>query len=159
MSEDSTSVFESRKGGGGGLGGDKKGGGLGALIGMAMMMKGTMLAMGKFAFVSWWENKFKLSIRLGLAAVAALAGKALIASILALTLAAIAGLKSLAGGGDKKTVYEIISKPVYSHSHSHTTGHGGGGGHGGSEEGGHSSFGGYGRSFINSFPLPESVKA
>lgn len=46
MSEDSTSVFESRKGGGG-LGGDKKGGGMGALIGMAMMMKGTMMAMGK----------------------------------------------------------------------------------------------------------------
>lgn len=88
-------------------------------------------------------------------AVAALAGKALVASVLALTLAAIAGLKSLAGGGEKKTTYEIVSKPVYSHSHSHTTGHGGGG-HGGSEEG-HGGYGGYGRSFIDSFPLPESV--
>ena len=88
-------------------------------------------------------------------AVAALAGKALVASILALTLAAIAGLKSLSGGGDKKTTYEIVSKPVYSHSHSHTTGHGGG--HGGSDEG-HGAYGGsYGRSFIDSFPLPESV--
>lgn len=96
-------------------------------------------------------------ISLGLAAVAALAGKALIASILALTLAGIAGLKSLAGGGDKKTVYEIISKPVYSHSHSHTTGHSGGHGGGGGDEG--ASYGGYGRSFIDSFPLPESVKA
>lgn len=47
LSDDNTSLFESRKGGGGGLGGGKKGGGLGALIGMAMMMKGTMLAMGK----------------------------------------------------------------------------------------------------------------
>lgn len=47
--ENTQSVFESRKGGGGGLGGGKKGGGLGALIGMAAMMKGTMLAMGKDA--------------------------------------------------------------------------------------------------------------
>lgn len=88
-------------------------------------------------------------------AVAALAGKALLASILALTLAAIAGLKSLAGGGEKKTTYEIVSKPVYSHSHSHTTGHSGG--HGASDEGSQGGYGGYGRSFIDSFPLPESV--
>lgn len=94
-----------------------------------------------------------------MAAVAALAGKALLAATLALALAAIAGLKSLTSGGDKKTTYEIISKPVYSHSHSHTTGHSAGG-HGGShEDGGHASYGGaYGRSFMT-FPLPESVKA
>lgn len=68
---------------------------------------------------AWFKSKFLL----GLAAVAALAGKALLAAMMALTLAAIAGLKSLTSGGDKKTTYEIISKPVYSHSHSHTTGH------------------------------------
>lgn len=97
-----------------------------------------------------------------MAAVAALAGKALLTGMMALTLAGIAGLKSLTSKDDKKTTYEIISKPVYSHSHSHTTGGhgasggGGGGGHGGSEEGNHY---GYGRSFPNSFQLPESVKA
>lgn len=54
MSEDSTSVFESRKGGGGGgLGGKKDKGGMGALIGMAMMMKGTMMAMGKSIEISY----------------------------------------------------------------------------------------------------------
>lgn len=97
---------------------------------------------------------------MGLAAVAALAGKALLASILALTLAAIAGLKSLTSGGEKKTTYEIISKPVYSHSHSHTTGHSAGHAAASHEEAGHGGYGGgYGRSFINAFPLPESVKA
>lgn len=98
-----------------------------------------------------------------MAAVAALAGKALLTGMMALTLAGIAGLKSLTSKDDKKTTYEIISKPVYSHSHSHTSGGhgsggssgGGGGGHGGSEEGHY----GYGRSFPNSFQLPESVKA
>lgn len=92
-----------------------------------------------------------------MAAIAALAGKALLTGIIALTLAAIAGLKSLTSKDDKKTTYEIISKPVYSHSHSHTTG-----GHGASHEGGggHDSAGyGYGRSFPISFDLPESVKA
>lgn len=45
MSDEPVGVFESRKGGGG-LGG-KKGGGLGALLGMALMMKGTLGALGK----------------------------------------------------------------------------------------------------------------
>lgn len=73
------------------------------------------------------QNAYKIFVDIfffsGLAAVAALAGKALLAAMMALTLAAIAGLKSLTSGGDKKTTYEIISKPVYSHSHSHSTGH------------------------------------
>lgn len=94
-----------------------------------------------------------------MAAIAALAGKALLTGIIALTLAAIAGLKSLTSKDDKKTTYEIISKPVYSHSHSHTTG---GHGHGGASHeggGGHDSAGySYGRSFPISFDLPESVK-
>lgn len=85
-------------------------------------------------------------------AIAALAGKALLTGMMALTLAAIAGLKSLTSKDDKKTTYEIISKPVYSHSHSHTTGGHGGGGHGGSHE--ESAHYGYGRSFN----LPESVR-
>lgn len=89
-------------------------------------------------------------------AVAALAGKALLTGMMALTLAAIVGLKSLASKDDKKTTYEIISKPVYSHSHSHSTSQHGGG-HGGSEEG--HGYGGYGRAFSNNpFQLPESVK-
>jgi hypothetical protein len=80
-------------------------------------------------------------------------------AMMALTLAGIAGLKSLTSKDDKKTTYEIISKPVYSHSHSHTTGNSGGG-HGGShEESSHGGYGGYARSFPVSFQLPESVKA
>lgn len=94
-----------------------------------------------------------------MAAVAALAGKALLTGMMALTMAGIVGLKSLTSKDDKKTTYEIISKPVYSHSHSHSTSQHGGG-HGGShEEGGHAGYSGYGRSFPNTFELPQSVKA
>lgn len=97
-----------------------------------------------------------------MAGVAALAGKALLTGMMALTMAGIVALKALTSKGDKKTTYEIISKPVYSHSHSYSTGHSGGhggsgGGHGGSEE--HGSYGGYGkRSFPEHFELPDSVK-
>lgn len=106
---------------------------------MAMMMKGTMMAMA-------------------LAGLAALAGKALLAGMVALTLSAIVGLKSLTSKDEKKTTYEIISKPVYSHSHSHSAS----GGHGGSHEDHHSggqnsAYSGYGRSM--DFQLPASVKA
>jgi Protein of unknown function (DUF1676) len=45
LNEDVVSEVESRKGGGGGLGGDKKGGY--GMLAMAMMMKGAMGAMGK----------------------------------------------------------------------------------------------------------------
>ncbi|CAO1426640.1 unnamed protein product [Diamesa hyperborea] len=132
---------ESRKGGGG-YGGKKDKGGMG-LIGMAMMMKGTMMAMA-------------------LAGLAALAGKALLAGMVALTLSAIVGLKSLTSKDDKKTTYEIISKPVYSHSHSHSASGGHGGshedhGHSGGGGGQHSAYSGYGRSM--DFQLPASVKA
>ncbi|KAJ8894808.1 hypothetical protein PR048_000115 [Dryococelus australis] len=75
---------------------------------------------------------------LGVGAVALLAGKALMTGLLALMLAAIVSLKSLAGGGGKHVSYEIVSKPVVSHvdTHSHEVVH---------EHGhGHSS---YGRSF------------
>jgi hypothetical protein len=91
-------------------------------------------------------------------AVAALAGKALLTGMMALTLAGIVALKALTSKGEKKTTYEIISKPVYSHSHSYSTGHSGGhGGHSHEDHGAYSG-GGYGRSFPE-FQLPESVKA
>lgn len=84
-----------------------------------MMMKGTLGVMG-------------------FGALALLAGKALMTGLMALMLSAIIGLKSLASGGDKKTTYEIVSKPVYSSSHTHSSEeHHGGHGYG------HS---GYGRS-------------
>lgn len=107
------------------------------MIGMAMMMKGAMMAMG-------------------LGAVAALAGKALLTGMMALTLAAIAALKSLTHKEDKKTTYEIISKPIYSHSHSssHGTAHA----QGASQEDHGGYGGGYGRSFGDlNFQLPKSV--
>lgn len=69
----------------------------------------------------------------GLGALALLAGKALMTAMMSLLLSAIIGIKSLSGG-QKSTTYEIVSKPVYSHSHSHSTAHedvGGGYGHSG----------------------------
>lgn len=109
-----------------GKGGKK--GGYGYLLAAGAMMKGTMMAVA-------------------LGALAALAGKALMTGLISLMLSAIIGIKSLAGGG-KSTTYEIVSKPVYSHSSSHSSSHedhhGGGGGGGGGY--------GYGRSF--DLPLP-----
>lgn len=81
---------------------------------------------------------------LGMGAVALLAGKALMTGVMALVLAAITGLKSLASGG-KQTTYEIVAKPVYSSSHTHSTSHEDVHGHGGGGHG-HSGYGGYGRS-------------
>lgn len=59
---------------------------------------------------------------LGLGGLAMLAGKALMTAMMSLLLSAIIGIKSLTSGG-KSTTYEIVAKPVYSHSHSHSTGH------------------------------------
>lgn len=56
----------------------------------------------------------------GLGALAMLAGKALMAALLALMLSSIIGLKSLSSGGSKSTTYEIIAKPHYTHSNSHS---------------------------------------
>ena len=105
---------------------------MGQLLMAALMMKGTLLP-------------------IAFAALAGLAGKALMTGLLSLMLSAIIGLKSLTSHGGKQAVtYEIVQKPVYSHSHSHSHelhhehlggGHGGGSGGGGY---GHSS---YGRSF------------
>lgn len=91
-------------------------GGMGGMMAAMMMMKGTLGA-------------------LGFGALAMLAGKALMTGLLALMLLAIIGLKSLASGGEKKTTYEIVAKPVHSVSHTHSS----------EEHGGHYS-GGYGRS-------------
>ncbi|XP_014254237.1 uncharacterized protein LOC106669338 [Cimex lectularius] len=77
---------------------DKNGG---ALAAAGLMSVGTMLAVG-------------------MAALAAMAGKALMASLLALMLAAVASL-SKGGGEEGKTTYEIVAKPIVSHQHSHSS--------------------------------------
>ncbi|XP_015525061.1 uncharacterized protein Osi16 [Neodiprion pinetum] len=89
-------------------------GGMGGLMAGLLMMKGTLGAVG-------------------FGALALLAGKALMTGLMALMLSAIVGLKSLAGGGEKKTTYEIVSKPVYSSAHTHSSEehHGHGYGHSG----------------------------
>ncbi|TGZ33754.1 uncharacterized protein Osi16 [Temnothorax longispinosus] len=91
----------------------KNQGGNGLMAGL-LMMKGTLGMMG-------------------FGAIALLAGKALMTGLLALMLSAIIGLKSLAHHGEKKTTYEIVSKPVYSSSHTHSSEehHGHGYGHSG----------------------------
>ncbi|EFN64635.1 hypothetical protein EAG_08278 [Camponotus floridanus] len=88
-------------------------GGSGLMAGL-LMMKGTLGAMG-------------------FGALALLAGKALMTGLMALMLSAIIGLKSLASHGEKKTTYEIVSKPVYTSSHTHSSEehHGHGFGHSG----------------------------
>jgi hypothetical protein len=125
------------RGGGGGLGGGGggKGGkkGMGQLLMAALMMKGTLLP-------------------IAFAALAGLAGKALMTGLLSLMLSAIIGLKSLTSHGGKQAVtYEIVQKPVYSHSHSHSHElhheHLGGGHGGGSSGGGGYGHSSYGRSF------------
>ncbi|XP_014282869.2 uncharacterized protein [Halyomorpha halys] len=72
----------------------------GALAAAGLMSGGTMLAVG-------------------LSALAAMAGKALMASLLALMLAGISALKG--NGEDSKTTYEIVAKPVVSHQHTHSS--------------------------------------
>ncbi|XP_033340485.1 DUF1676 domain-containing protein Osi16 [Megalopta genalis] len=97
-----------------GTGRKKDKGGYGGLMAGLMMMKGTLGA-------------------IGFGALALLAGKALMTGLMSLMLSAIIGLKSLASGGEKKTTYEIVSKPVYSSSHTHSSEehHGHGYGHSG----------------------------
>ncbi|KAF6208863.1 hypothetical protein GE061_014605 [Apolygus lucorum] len=73
----------------------------GALAAAGLMSGGTLLAMG-------------------MAALAAMCGKALMASLLALMLAALAALKG-GGGGGEKTTYEIVAKPVVSHLSTHSS--------------------------------------
>ncbi|RZF48332.1 hypothetical protein LSTR_LSTR010295 [Laodelphax striatellus] len=57
----------------------------------------------------------------GLMTLAAMAGKALMMSMMALLLSAMSAMK---GGGDqekKSTTYEIITKPVVTHAHTHSS--------------------------------------
>ncbi|XP_023022183.1 uncharacterized protein [Leptinotarsa decemlineata] len=123
------SAATGRKGGGGFGGGGKKGdGGMGMILAMGAMMKGTLMA-------------------LALGALAALAGKALMTGLISLLLSAMVGLKSLSGGGGK-TTYEVVSKPVYTHSSSHSSAH---------EDYGHHGHSGYGRSF-DDVPLPMGLQ-
>ncbi|CAK1541128.1 unnamed protein product [Leptosia nina] len=119
VTEDARALISEGRGKGGGFGGGKKGG-MGGLMAAGLMMKGTLMSMG-------------------MGALALLAGKALMTALMSLVLSAVIGLKSLTSGG-KSTTYEIVSKPIYSHTHSHSTAHEDVGGYG------HS---GYGRS-INS---------
>lgn len=72
----------------------------------------------------------------GMGALALLAGKALMTAMMSLLLSAIIGIKSISSG-QKSTTYEIVSKPIYTHSHSHSTAH---------EDAGGYAHGGYGRS-------------
>ncbi|XP_049880873.1 uncharacterized protein LOC126377217 [Pectinophora gossypiella] len=100
--EEARALIGEARGKGGVLGGGKKGG-MGGLMAMALMMKGTLMS-------------------IGLGGLAMLAGKALMTAMMSLLLSAIIGIKSLSSG-QKSTTYEIVSKPIYSHSHSHSTAH------------------------------------
>ncbi|XP_045474162.1 uncharacterized protein LOC123680360 [Harmonia axyridis] len=122
-------VETGRQKNGGGGGGNKNGGGGGGNGGMMLaagaMMKGTLLA-------------------LALGGLAAIAGKALMTGMISLLLSAIIGLKSLTHG-HKSTTYEIVAKPIYSHSNTHSVSH----------DEGHGSYGhsGYSRSYDMPLPL------
>ncbi|KAM7361908.1 DUF1676 domain-containing protein Osi16 [Cochliomyia hominivorax] len=112
-----------------------KKGGMEALIAAGLMMKGTLMAMG-------------------MGGIALIAGKALMTALMALTLAAVVGLKGLAGGGKSHT-YEIVTKPIYTSSHTHSVSHDDGhGGHGMGHSG--SGYGGYARSL--NLNLPKSLR-
>uniref|UniRef100_A0A1A9VDN4 Uncharacterized protein n=1 Tax=Glossina austeni TaxID=7395 RepID=A0A1A9VDN4_GLOAU len=128
-------IEEGRKGddyggGGGGYGGNKKGG-YEAMIAAAMMIKGTLLQR-----IHRTEDPLRPSSRflsigslmaMAIGGVALIAGKALMAALMALTMAAVAGLKGMSGGGGKSTTYEIVAKPIhtsgYTQSMSYDEGH------------------------------------
>lgn len=57
---------------------------------------------------------------LGLSALAALAGKALMTALLSLALSGFAAFKGSGDSGHKSTTYEIITKPVVTHAHTHS---------------------------------------
>lgn len=59
-------------------------------------------------------------LTLGLAALAAMSGKALMTSLAALLLAALTAMKGHGSSDHKSTTYEIITKPVVSHAHTHS---------------------------------------
>ncbi|XP_068994268.1 uncharacterized protein [Neodiprion pinetum] len=101
-------------------------------------------------------------IWMGMQAIAALAGKALIVAKVALTIASVIALKKLLEGSGGKTSYEIIKHPqhtyVQTHSSSHEYGggsHGGGGGGGGGGYEGHYRKRSIARTRLNRNPEPE----
>lgn len=67
----------------------------------------------------------------GLSAIAALAGKALMTALLSLVLSGISAFRGSGDSGHKSTTYEIITKPVVTHAHTHSAEvqHEHGGGH------------------------------
>ncbi|XP_046753120.1 uncharacterized protein LOC124416236 [Diprion similis] len=76
-------------------------------------------------------------IWMGMQAIAALAGKALIVAKVALTIASVIALKKLLEGSGGKTSYEIIKHPQHTYVQTHSSSHEyGGGGHGGGGGGG-----------------------
>lgn len=87
---------------------------------------------------------------LSMGALALLAGKALIAALMALLLAALNSFKALTSG-KQSTTYEIITKPSYSGGHSHSNQH-----ESAHEHSGGGGTSGYGRSM--SFELPEHLQ-
>lgn len=86
---------------------------------------------------------------LSMGALALIAGKALIAALMALMLAALNSFKALTSG-KQSTTYEIITKPSYSGGHSHSSQHDTVHEHSGAGSSG------YGRSM--SFELPEHLQ-
>lgn len=91
---------------------------------------------------------------MGMGGIALIAGKALMTALVALTLASLVGIKSLASGGKSHT-YEIVTKPIYTSSHSHSVSHEDGG-HGGHMGHSASGYGGYARTL--NLNLPKSLR-
>ncbi|KAK9879985.1 hypothetical protein WA026_008494 [Henosepilachna vigintioctopunctata] len=116
-------IVESTRQNAGGAGGAAGGGGGGGiLLAAGGLMKGTLLI-------------------LALGGLVAIAGKALITGLISLVLSSIIGLKSLTNH-HKKTTYEIVGTPIYSHSNAHTSSSG---------DYGH---GGYSQSYGRNFDVP-----
>jgi len=57
-------------------------------------------------------------LALGMKTIAVLAGKALMTALMSLLLSALASFRGHGHSEPKSTTYEIVTKPVYSHSHS-----------------------------------------
>lgn len=65
-------------------------------------------------------------LALGMKAIAVLAGKALMTALMSLMLSALASFRGGGHSEPKSTTYEIVTKPVYSHSHATEDAHGSG---------------------------------
>lgn len=77
--------------------------GLGGLMTAGLFSGGTLMAVG-------------------MSALAALAGKALMTALLSLMLSALAAMRGGgSSGGSSKTTYEIVAKPIVTHAHTHSS--------------------------------------